>query len=87
VLCALRVVFPSSLPGGMIVLEGFVGKLFKYEPRSTQEEVEGISNPKNGFVAGWNYIGLSGHDSWKEHTENEGIEGNAQAIESNKYRD
>ena len=38
-LCTLCVTFPSSLPGGPIVLEGFVGNLLRFEPRSTQEEV------------------------------------------------
>jgi hypothetical protein len=31
------VVFPSGLLGGMIVLEGFTGKLLKFELGSTQE--------------------------------------------------
>jgi hypothetical protein len=33
-------VFPSGLPGGSIVLEGFVGNLFRSEPGSTQEVEE-----------------------------------------------
>jgi hypothetical protein len=33
-------VLPFSLPGGPIVLESFVGKLLKFEPGSTQEEVK-----------------------------------------------
>jgi hypothetical protein len=37
-LCTMRATFPFSLPGGPIVLEGFVGNIFRYEPRSTQEE-------------------------------------------------
>jgi hypothetical protein len=36
-------VLPYGLPGGSIVLEGFFGNLFKYEPRSAQE-VERKSN-------------------------------------------
>jgi hypothetical protein len=31
------VALPSSLPEGMIVLEGFVGSLFRYEPSLAQE--------------------------------------------------
>jgi hypothetical protein len=31
------VVLPSGLPGGPIVLEGFVGILFRSEPGSSQE--------------------------------------------------
>jgi hypothetical protein len=37
-LCALHTMFPSGLPRGPIVLEGFVGNLFIYEPGSAQEE-------------------------------------------------
>jgi hypothetical protein len=33
----LCVVLPSGLPGGSIVLEGFVGNLFRSEPGSAQE--------------------------------------------------
>jgi hypothetical protein len=43
---------PSGLPGGLIVLEGFVGNMFISEPGSTQGEVKGRSNPTNGFVVG-----------------------------------
>jgi hypothetical protein len=43
-LCALHTSFPSGLPGGLIVLEGFVGNLFRSELGSEQE-VEGRSNP------------------------------------------
>jgi hypothetical protein len=39
------------------------------------------------LLSSWNYIGLSGRDSWKKHVENEGIEGNVQAMESNEGRD
>jgi hypothetical protein len=42
------------------------------------------NKPTNGFVSRWNYIGLSGNDSWKNHTENEIIEGNVQVMESNE---
>jgi len=31
---------PSGLPGGPIVLEGFVGNLLRSEPGSSQEEKE-----------------------------------------------
>jgi hypothetical protein len=37
-MCALRATLPSSLPGGLIVLEGFVGNMFISEPGLTQEE-------------------------------------------------
>jgi hypothetical protein len=37
-MCALRATFPSSLPRVLIVLEGFVGNMFIYEPILTQEE-------------------------------------------------
>jgi hypothetical protein len=60
-------VFPSGLPGGPIVLEGFVGNLFRSEPGSTQEEEEERDNKTNGFVVGWNCMGLSGWDLWKKH--------------------
>jgi hypothetical protein len=33
-------VLPSGLPGGPIVLEGFVGNLFRSEPGSAQEVEE-----------------------------------------------
>jgi hypothetical protein len=33
----MHATFPSDIPGGMIVLEGFVGNLFRYEPGSDQE--------------------------------------------------
>jgi hypothetical protein len=79
-------VFPSGLPGGPIVLEGFVGNLLRSEPGSTQE-VEERFKPTNGSVAGWNCIGLSGWDPWKNHAENESIEGNVQAMESNEGGD
>jgi hypothetical protein len=32
-------VFPSGLPGGPIVLEGFVGNLLRSEPGSAQEVI------------------------------------------------
>jgi hypothetical protein len=41
----------------------------------------------NGFVAGWNCTGLSGRDPWKKHMEDESIEGNVQAMESNEGGD
>jgi hypothetical protein len=44
-LCTLCETLPSGLPGGAIVLEGFVGSLFRSEPGSTQEEVQGRSKP------------------------------------------
>jgi hypothetical protein len=44
-------VFPSSLPGGPIVLEGFVGNLFIFEPGSAQEVEEKEVKPKNGYVS------------------------------------
>jgi hypothetical protein len=37
-LCALHTTFPSGVPGGSKVLEGFVGNLFRFEPRSNQEK-------------------------------------------------
>jgi hypothetical protein len=46
-------VFPSSLPGGPIVLEGFVGNLFRSEPGSAQEVEREKLKPTNGlFPAG-----------------------------------
>jgi hypothetical protein len=35
--CIMSVVLPSGLPRGSIVLEGFVGNLFRDEPGSDQE--------------------------------------------------
>jgi hypothetical protein len=40
----LCVVLPSGLPGGSIVLEGFVGNLFRSEPGSAQEVDRNIDN-------------------------------------------
>jgi hypothetical protein len=57
--CTLCDVLPSRLPGGTIVLESFVGNMFRYEPGLSQE-VEGRNNPTIGFVSGWNCMGLSG---------------------------
>jgi hypothetical protein len=37
-------VLPSGLPGGPIVLEGFVGSLFRSEPGSAQEVGRESSN-------------------------------------------
>jgi hypothetical protein len=52
-------VFPSGLPGGSIVLEGFVGTMIRSKPGSDQE-VDERFKPTNGYVIGWNYMGLSG---------------------------
>jgi hypothetical protein len=45
---------PSGLPGGPIVLEGFVGNLLRSEPGSTQEEVrrERINQQMVSLLAG-----------------------------------
>ena len=37
------VALPSGLPRGPIVLEGFVGNMFRYELGSTQEEVKALA--------------------------------------------
>jgi hypothetical protein len=37
-MCALHATLPSSLPRGLIVLEGFVGNMFIFEPGLTQDE-------------------------------------------------
>jgi hypothetical protein len=50
----------SGFPRGPIVLEGFVGNLFRFEPRSTQEEVEVIYPTKNWFHCWDLNLGLSG---------------------------
>jgi len=38
--CTVCTMFPSGLPGGMIVLDAFVGNLLRYELGSSQEEKE-----------------------------------------------
>jgi hypothetical protein len=43
-----------------------------------------LNKPTNGFVAGWNCTGLSEQDMWKKHIEDESIEVNVQAMESNE---
>jgi hypothetical protein len=45
-------VLPSGLPGGSIVLEGFVGNLFRTEPGSSQEVDKEIKNQhgSNGAI-------------------------------------
>jgi hypothetical protein len=49
------IVLHFGLPGGPIVLEGFVGNLLRYEPRSSQEVKERYK-PANGlFLAGTTY--------------------------------
>jgi hypothetical protein len=87
-LCTLCVKFPSSLLGGPIVLEGFVVNTFRSEPGSPKKrkEVRDLTN-KWFCCQDWNCMGLSGWDPWKKHLQNEGIEGNVQAMESNKGRD
>jgi hypothetical protein len=37
--CTLCVVFPSGLPGWLVVLKGFVGNLLRFEP-GLEKEVE-----------------------------------------------
>jgi hydroxylamine reductase (hybrid-cluster protein) len=59
--------------------EGFVGNLLRSEPGSAQ-----VTN--KWFVASWNCTGLSGRDLWKKIMEDESIEGNVQAMESNEGR-
>jgi hypothetical protein len=81
-LCTLCAALPSGLPGGSIVLEGFVGNLLRSEPGSAQEEVKETTN--KWFHCRWNCTGLSGWDPWKKHAKNGSIEGNVQAMESNK---
>jgi hypothetical protein len=45
--------FPSGLLGGPIVLEGFVGNMFRYEPGSAQEVKREINNQQIvPFLAG-----------------------------------
>jgi hypothetical protein len=76
-------VFPSGLPGGSIVLRVLLETCLRSEPGSAQEEVK----PTNGSVFSWNCTGLSGRDLWKKHVEDESIEGNVQAMESNEGGD
>jgi hypothetical protein len=77
-------VFPFDLSGGSIVLEGFFGNILRSKPGSTLEVEERNSKRTNGYVVGWNCMGLSGWDSWKNRAENESIEGNVQTMESNE---
>jgi hypothetical protein len=70
----------------MIVLKGFVRNMLRSKPGSVKE-VKEVSKPTNSYVIGWNCIGLSGWDPWKNRAENEGIEGNVQAMEPNEGED
>jgi hypothetical protein len=51
-------VFPSGLPEGPIVLEGFVGNLFRYEPGSAQEVDRKSNNQQMVLLSGLELHGI-----------------------------
>jgi hypothetical protein len=61
--------------------EGFVGNLFEIRTWVSP------SNQQMVLLSGWNCTGLSGQDLWKKSMEDESIEGNVQAMESNEGGD